>query len=161
MANRKPNHADAELMLKLYDLRREPVMRAARKAILGWTPKSVDDVRAISSFDHPNNEAWRQVSSYFEYAFGFARHGIVPADFLAEYNGEGLLLFAKVEPFLKEYRAATSASAFGNAEWVTTHSKWAKRRLDLFRARLAGASATARPEKPAKPEKRKNKRNGS
>lgn len=137
MAQRKPNHADAELVLKLYDLRREPLMRESRKTILNWMPSSFDDVRELLAFDHPDNAAWRQVSSYFEYAFGFAKHGIVPPDFLAEYNGEGILLYAKMEPFLDEFRAATAPTAFQNTEWVISRSAWAKARLELFRKRLA------------------------
>jgi hypothetical protein len=137
MSSRKPSHADAELVLKLYDLRREPVMRESRKTMLRWVPKTFDDVRVLFDFEHPDNAAYRQVSSYFEYAFGIARHGIVPADFLAEYNGEGFLFFAKVEPFLAQIRAETSSSAFRNAEWVLKHSAWARERMGLFRKRLA------------------------
>ncbi|HRV81679.1 MAG TPA: hypothetical protein P5218_09595, partial [Planctomycetota bacterium] len=137
MSTRKPNHADAQLMLQLYDLRREVVMRESRGKMLRWVPKSFADVQELTNFEHPDNAAWRQVGSYFEMAFGMARHGIVPADFVAENNGEGLLLFAKMEPFLEEYRAHTSGSAFGNAEWLAKNSKWAKKRLELFRARLA------------------------
>jgi hypothetical protein len=135
---RKPNHADAELVLKLYDLRREALMRESRKTLLRWVPRSFEEVRAIADLQHPDNAAWRQVSSYFEYAFGFARHGIVPPDFLAEYNGEGLLLFAKIEPFLAQFRAEVAPTAFGNTEWVVQHSAWARGRLELLRARLAG-----------------------
>ena len=90
MAKKKPNHADAELVLKLYDLRREAVMRESRKTMGSWLPRTFEDVLAITKLDDPRNAAWRQVSSYFEMAFGFARHGIVPADFLAENSGEGL-----------------------------------------------------------------------
>ena len=102
MTVNRPTHADAELVLKLYDLRREPLMRESRSALLRWIPRSFGDLRAIVDFEHPDNAAWRQVSSYFEYAYGLARHGIVPADFLAEYTSEGLLLYAKVEPFLAQ-----------------------------------------------------------
>ena len=137
MTTTKPTHADAELMLRLYDLRREAVMRESRLTMLRWMPESLEDLRAISSFEHPDNAAWRQVSSFFEYAYGFARHGIVPADFLAEYNGEGLLLYAKVEPFLEAFRAETSATAFRNAEWLVANSASASERLELFRKRLA------------------------
>jgi hypothetical protein len=105
MPQRKPTHADADLVLKLYDLRREALMRESRKTLLRWVPRSFEEVRAIADLQHPDNAAWRQVTSYFEYAFGFARHGIVPVDFLAEYNGEGLLLYAKIEPYLAQFRA--------------------------------------------------------
>jgi hypothetical protein len=136
MSARKPSHQDADLILKLYELRREPVMRESRKAIVQWAPKSFDDVKAIIEFNHPSNAAWRQVSSYFEMAFGLARHGIVPADFLAENNGEGLLLYAKIEPFLKQFRKEVSPTAFRNAEWVVKKSEWARDRVDFYQKRV-------------------------
>lgn len=136
-----PTHADAELVLKLYDLRRETLMRKSRATMLRWMPSSFEDLRAIVDFKHSDNAAWRQVTSYFEYAFGFARHGIVPPDFLAEYNGEGLLLYAKIEPFLAQFRAELAPTAFGNAEWVVEHSAWARERLVLLRQRLEAARA--------------------
>jgi hypothetical protein len=143
MPPNKPTHADAELVLKLYDLRREALMRESRAKILRWIPQTFEDVRAITDFQHPDNAAWRQVSSYFEYAFGFARHGIVPPDFLAEYNGEGLLLFAKIEPFLAQFRAEIAPTAFGNSEWVVQNSAFARERLELLRMRLTAMQANA------------------
>lgn len=136
MSKKKPNHADAELILRLYDLRREQVMRESRRAIAGWLPRSFEDVRAIAKLDDPKNAAWRQVSSYFEMAYGFARHGIVPADFLAENAGEGLLLFAKVEPHLKQFRKEISPTAFRNVEWIVKKSPTARERMKLFRKRV-------------------------
>jgi hypothetical protein len=137
MSKKKPSHADAELVLRLYDLRREPVMRESRKTIAGWVPKGIDDVLALTKLEDPRNAAWRQVSSYFEMAFGFARHGIVPADFLAENAAEGLLLFAKIEPHLKAFRKQVSPTAFRNAEWLVKKSPVARERLKLFQKRLA------------------------
>lgn len=148
MAKKKPSHADAELILKLYDLRREPVMRESRKTIAGWLPRSLEDVLAITKMEDPKNAAWRQVSSYFEMTYGFARHGIVPADFLAENSGEGLLLFAKIEPHLKAFRKQLSPTAFQNAEWLVKKSPVARERLKLFQKRLAGMLA-AQPGQPA------------
>jgi len=139
----KPAHADAELVLRLYDLRREPVMRDSRKVIAAWLPRSYDDVRAIVAAAHPSNAAWRQVSSYYEMAFGFARHGIVPADFLAENTGEGLLLFAKVEPYLTAFRKEYSPLAFRNAEWLVANSPEARVRMKLFRKRVETMLAQA------------------
>ena len=145
MAKKKPNHADAELVLKLYDLRREAVMRESRRTIAGWLPRSYEDVVAITKMDDPKNAAWRQVSSYFEMAYGFARHGIVPADFLAENSGEGLLLFAKIEPHLKTFRKQYSPTAFQNSEWLVKKSPVARARLKLFKTRLA-AQLAAQPQ---------------
>lgn len=132
-----PDHHDAELVLKLYDLRREPVMRQSRDAIAKFLPRSYDDVLALTKPDHPQNAAWRQVTSYFEMAFSFARHGIANPDFLAENNGEGLLLFAKVKPWLAQLRETVSPVAFQNAEWLVANSDSAAQRLQMFEARIA------------------------
>ena len=144
MSRKKPSHADADLVLKLYDLRREAVMRESRKTIAAWVPRSFEDVREITQLSHPSNAAWRQVSSYYEMAFGFARHGIVPADFLAENAGEGLLLFAKVEAHLERFREEISPTAFRNAEWVARKSQVGRQRLKLFRKRVAAQLAAPR-----------------
>ena len=117
-----PDHHDAELVLKLYDLRRESVMRASRNAMVKFAPRSYDDVAALLRPDHPDNAAWRQVSSYFEMAYGFARHGIVHPDFLAENTGEGMLLFAKLHPYLAELRRDTAPTALMTAEWLVEPS---------------------------------------
>lgn len=136
-----PDHHDAEMVLKLYDLRREPVMRQSRDAIAKFLPRSFDDLLALTKPDHPQNAAWRQVSSYFEMAFSFARHGVANPDFLAENNGEGLYLFAKVHPYLAQLRAATSPLAFQNAEWLVANSASAKQRFEIFGKRVAGMLA--------------------
>lgn len=144
MAKNKPSHADAELILKLYDLRREPVMRESRKTIASWSPRSFADVVAITKLEDPRNAAWRQVSSYFEMAYGFARHGIVPADFLAENASEGLLLYAKIEPHLKAFRKELSPTAFQNAEWLVKKSAFAAERVKLYKKRLTASFAAER-----------------
>ncbi len=143
MTNRKPNHADAELILRLYDMRRESVMRESRKTLYTWLPRTFADVQEIASPRDPRNAAWRQVGSYFEMVYGFARHGIVPVDFLVENNAEGLLLFAKVKPYLAQLRGQVSPTAFRNTEWVSKKSAVAKERLELFKQRIAATLAQA------------------
>ena len=114
-----PDHLDADLILKLYDLRREESLRAAREKLTSeFWPKNAKEAVAIVALDHPLNRIYRQVSTYWEMVYRMARHGIIHGDFLVENNGEGLLLFAKVEPYLTEIRAASSPRSFQNAEWV-------------------------------------------
>jgi len=133
-----PDHHDAELVMKLYDLRREPVMRESRAQInRDFWPKSADDVLAVVKSDHPLNAALRQTSTYWEMAYGMVKHGILHAEYMLESNGEGLLLFARMEPYLAEYRKARGPSAFANAEWVTTHTDVGRQILEMFRARVA------------------------
>src|SRR2546423_14095391 len=136
MSKEKPDHDDAQLVLKLYDLRREAVMRQSRAAINGWLPRNWAEFIAVTQPAHPLNAPWRQVSSYWEMVYSMARHGIVHADFLAENNGEGLFLFAKVAPHLERFRREVSPTAFTNAEWITKESAVGKQRFEMIRGRV-------------------------
>jgi hypothetical protein len=131
-----PDHHDAQIVLELYDLRREAVMRQSRETLFKFLPRSYEDFLAITQPTHPDNAAFRQVSSYFEMAYGFARHGVVNPDMLAEGTGEGLILFAKVRPHLERFRKEVSPTAFLNAEWLVENSASAQLRYELFRKRF-------------------------
>ena len=128
---------DAQIILRLYDLRREAVMRASRKLIMGWRPESYEDFATLATFGSEPNEAFRQVSSYFEMAYGFARRGAVQPELLAESCGEGLLLFAKVRPYLERFREERAPHAFRNAEWVVQNTEAGAARLAYFEQALA------------------------
>ncbi len=131
-----PDHHDAELVLKLYELRREDVMRASRAALSAdFWPKSWDDVQAVTRLDHPLNPAWRQCATYWEMVYGMAKHGVVHPDFMMESCGEGIFLYARIEPYLPQLREV-NPFAFRNAEWVVTNSDRGKALLELFRARV-------------------------
>lgn len=137
MPKEQPDHHDAELILKLYDLRREAVMRESRNAIgAKFWPTSYEDFLAVTKGDHPLNAAFRQVSTYWEMAYGFARHGIVNADFLIENTTEGLFLYAKVRPFLERFRRESSPLAFRNAEWISTQCDEGRQRFDMVQQRV-------------------------
>ena len=139
MATGSLTHADADLILKLYDLRREPLMRDSRNMINGrFLPRSAAEViEMMSAMDHPMNQAFRQVSSYWEMVYGFAKHGIVNPDFLIENNGEGLFLYAKLAPYMSEIRSQMSPTAFENSQWIAENCNEGKRRFEMIKGRIA------------------------
>ena len=138
MAKTTPDHHDAELLLKVYDLRRETVMREARRAIQrDFWPKAWADVEAVLKAEHPLNAAYRQTGTYWEMVYSMVRHGIVHPDFWLENNGEGMFLYVKVEPFLAQLRAAGQPMAFRNAEWVAKECPEGQPVYDRIRARVA------------------------
>lgn len=138
MTHPQPNHHDAELVLRVYELRREPVMRDARTAInTQFWPKSYDDVLALTRQDHPLNAAWRQTTSYWEMVYSFARHRVVDANFWAENNSEGLFLFAKIAPYLDQFRKDVNPVGFRNAEWLAKESAEGQRIFESFAKRVA------------------------
>ena len=132
-----PDHHDAEIVLKLYDLRREAVMRQSRNAVNTWVPKDWDEIFAVTQPSHPMNAAWRQVSTYWEMVYSMGRHGIVHPEYFVENNAEGLLLFAKIAPHLERFRRELSPTAFKNAEWAATETQIGRQRSELFKKRVA------------------------
>src|SRR5262249_31795942 len=101
-AMRVPDMNDVDLVLRLYDLRREREMRKARKFIFEFQPKSLDDVRAVLSFEHPENAHFRQVMSYWGMVADFVTRDLFHPEMFAAHCGESLFIYAKFEPFLPE-----------------------------------------------------------
>jgi hypothetical protein len=133
----KPDHHDADLVLRVYELRREPVMRESRAAInQKFWPKTFADVQAVLKGDHPLNASYRQVNTYWEMVYGMVKHGVVHADYFLESNGEGMLVFAKVAPFLEDIRREHSAVAYQNAEWVAKNTAVGRRAFDMMVGRV-------------------------
>ena len=136
-----PDHHDATIILQLYDLRREAVMRESRAAIYTrFLPANAEEAVAILKHDHPLTAAFRQVVGYWEMVYGMMKWGILHADFALESNGEGLVLFAKVEPYLAQVRAQKTGVQFTNAEWVAGNTTVGKAMMERFRQRFAPAA---------------------
>jgi hypothetical protein len=137
MLKESPDHFDADLILRIYDLRREEVMRESRNAInRDYWPRTAEEAIEVLRHDHPLNRAYRQTSGYWEMVYGMGRHGVIHADFLAENNSEGLLLFARVEPYLARIREASNARAFRNAEWIATECDMGRQIMAAHRAKV-------------------------
>lgn len=138
MSHEHPDHLDAELVLRVYELRREELMRKSRDALMReFWPRTYEDVKAVTSdYTHPLNAAYRQVGTYWEMVYGLVRHGIVNAEYFLESNGEGLFLFGKVQPFLEQIRQDGSPRSFANAEWVATQCAAGRGMYETIRARL-------------------------
>jgi hypothetical protein len=138
MSHDFPDHRDAELVLKLYELRRESVMRQSRDALSQqFIPKTFEEFAAVTRSEHPLNPAYRQVASYWEMAYGLIKHGVLNADLAMESSGEGLILYVKAHPWLERIRTELNARAFRNAEWVATQTEAGKRLFAIYEARVA------------------------
>ena len=138
----RPDYQDADLTIKVYDLRREPVMRDARNALnFTFWPKTYEEMAAILKTEHPLNASWRQVVTYWEMVYGMARHGIVHADYWIETHGEGLFLFAKVAPHLTRLREVGSPTTLRNTEWIATETTEGRRLFAIVRARVEKLTA--------------------
>jgi hypothetical protein len=148
MASSLAAKEDAIVILKLYELRTDAVMRKAREWLLvRFWPKSVDEILVIlNDFGSEENAFFRQVTSYWEMAAALVNHGTLDCDLFLETNAEPFFLLAKFWPFLGEVRGS-APNFLHQVEQLTVKSTIAKQRLDKMLAnmerRREGAPATA------------------
>ena len=129
-------YESATLLVRLYELRRETAMREARTWYArSFAPASVDDV--LATVNGPNSAQFRMVTSYWEMAASFVNHGAIDADMFNESNGEHLLVFAKIQPFLADYRTRTnSPKHLAALEKMVMTNPALVERLPVIRARF-------------------------
>ncbi len=126
-----PNHHDADIILKLYELRRESVMRDARRFLVDFWPTSVDDLLAITSNRGLKENAYlRQVTGYWEMAASFVNRGAINRDLALDNYGEMFFMYAKIEPFVKAFREAVGIPHFlKNVQQLVESSPETRERL--------------------------------
>lgn len=135
--------ADAEIILKLYALRTETVMRQARAWMTGeFWPRTPEEFFAVAENPaDPHNPWFRQVVTYWEMAAAMVLHGAVSAELFVDCNGEGFFLLAKFAPILKEIRERNPGFLVKTGELVNRFSAAAQRyeavlkRMDTLRSR--------------------------
>lgn len=111
-------YESAELILKLYDLRREATMRKARDWFFTFNPTSVEDIEN-TMMDPEVGGYLRMVLSYWDMAGALVNHGAIDADLFNETVGEHIGVYTKVEPFIAELRERwKTPEAFANLEKV-------------------------------------------
>jgi len=119
----------ADLILKLYDLRREKKMRKARNWIFGFNPTSADEYWQ-TMMDPEVGGYLRMVTSYWDMAASLVNHGAIEAEMFSDTVGEHIMVFAKVEPFLAELREKfQNPNAFKHLEKVILDSPDGKEKL--------------------------------
>ena len=100
-------HEDADLILKLYDLRREKVMREARNWFFTFNPTSAADY--METLMSEQGAYARMVISYWDMAASLVNNGAIDEQMFNDANGEHLFVFAKIEPILEELRQVWKA----------------------------------------------------
>jgi len=100
-------HEDADLILKLYDLRREATMREARNWFFTFNPTNVAEY--MEAMMGPNSSYLRMVVSYWDMAASLVNNGAIDEQMFNDANGEHLFVFAKIEPILADMRQQWNA----------------------------------------------------
>ncbi len=138
---KKASAEEAQLILKLYDLRRETEMRKARSWWMSeFWPKNADDFLTVAWAMGTQENNWlRQVGGYWGIAASFVLQGVLSEDlFLVPgFSGEMFVMFAKVHPFLGELREKLGdPEVFADIEKVVMRTKWGRDRLKFLLKRL-------------------------
>jgi hypothetical protein len=138
---KKPTVADAQLILQLYDLRRETEMRKARHWWgADFFPQSADEFLRVSQDAGTQENNWlRQALGYWGMTASFVLKGVLNEELFLEpaFSGEMFLMFAKLQPILKELREKLGdPRAFHNLEEVATRTEYGRDRLQLLAKRV-------------------------
>src|SRR2546423_12164092 len=121
----------AELILRLYELRREEVMRKARTWYCGFHPESIEDIVAVARGEH--SAYFRMVTSYWDMACSFVNHGAIDEEMFNDANAEHILAFSKIQPILEQLRATGNPTYMQHLEKVVMRLPEAEQRLARFR----------------------------
>jgi len=149
----------AELILQLYEVRRETVMREARSYVGGeFLPASADELIAIVSAGGRHAGFVLQVYGYWDMVAAFVRHGALTAELVYDTCQEMYFQFAKIQPCLREFRRKMNLPEWmSNIEHVVEGSKAGRKRLAVMRknlAAMAGLRATQASAPPARAKSR-------
>jgi hypothetical protein len=133
----------AHLILRLYELRREPTLRAARDWFVGsFHPRTAPEV--FEMWMGPNSAYYRMTTTYWDMAASLVTHGAIDAGMFNDANTEHNAIYAKMQPFLPELRKRSGLSDYlAHLERVVLAQPDAERRLEVFRRYLAHRATLA------------------
>jgi hypothetical protein len=152
---RKPTVADAQLIVQLYDLRREAEMRKARKWWMEeFFPQSADDFMKVAwAYGTPENAWLRQVGGYWNLVVSFVLQDVLSEDLFLQpgFSGELFVMYAKIHPLVKDLRKRLDdPEFFRTIEQAVTRTKWGRNRLqfmikrvEIMRQRIAQGKASS------------------
>jgi hypothetical protein len=138
MQSKRATSDDAKLILRLYDLRREPLMRKARNFVNNFFPQSATEfLQLMQAWGSDENAYLRQVLSYWDMAASLVLRGALQEELFLDSAGEMVFNFSKIQPFLAEIRAGMGAADFiHNIETLMTRSKAARAKVKTVQERV-------------------------
>ena len=144
-------HEQADLVLRLYELRREPRLREARAWFVGsFDAKTPEEIMKKCPPGTEANTNMRMTIGYWEMAAGFANRGLVDDELFFENAGEGFLVYDRVRDLLPGMRAAyKNPHAFAQLEtfgkrmeaWIERRSPGQVAHMRQMMAQMRSAAA--------------------
>lgn len=128
-------HEEADLILKLYELRREETMRVARDWYFReFNPQSFTDFNEAMMGEHSGH--LRMVVTYWDMAAVLVNNGAISVELFTEANGEHIGVFAKIEPLLPEIRKMIGPQFAKNLEKLIDATPDGRKRVGEIRERF-------------------------
>jgi hypothetical protein len=101
----KPTHEQAQLQLKLYDLRREERLRKARDWFFrNYFAETMDEVQKVAPMGSEQGVFVMMVVSYWDQACAMLNYGLLHEDLFFEHNGEFVGVWERLKPVADEAR---------------------------------------------------------
>ena len=135
-----PTYEDAALVLRLYELRREEKLRAAREWFRAkFFPQSFEEMKAVALGAGIENTHYRMVTGYWDMAASFVAQGVLHPELFFDSGGESLFVWAKLGEFVPQLRQEyQSPRLLANLEKAIGMVPWAAERIQVLRARMPG-----------------------
>ncbi len=140
---------EAGLILRLYELRRESVMRTARDWYFReFHPETMEDFNRALWGEHSGH--LRMVVTYWDMAAALVNDGAISPQLFHDCNGEQVGVFAKIEPLLDQIRATLTPRFAANLEKLIDSmpngrklTAETRERMKAIRARMAAQASSA------------------
>ena|SRR5580765_6139276 len=141
---RKPVAADAELLLKLYEIRREPELRLARRWFLTeFNATSWAEIKQRYLSHSDEDRHFRMTVSYWEMVATLVNRGLLHPEVFFDHTGEDIVTWDRCKPWISEARAALRPTYLYQFEkLVTDHLEFRKRTNAAF---VAAQTPRSRP----------------
>ena len=122
----KPSAADAELVLRLYEIRRDPELRKARQWLLSeFKATTWDEVEAQYLSGTEPDRYFRMVTSYWEMLAAMVNRGVLNEDLYFDSTGEHVVVWNRIKAIVPGARAKIRPTYLWNLEQlVRRHLAW-------------------------------------
>src|SRR5262249_28194350 len=136
---------DVDLILKLYDMRREPRLREARQWFsASFRPKTLEEMQALCPAGTDQNAFYRMVTTHWEVVASFLTSGVLNRELFYQSGRELLFCWERVRDIVPAIRESyKNPIEFANLEMAARdYIAWWNRRApgayDAFSKRVRG-----------------------
>jgi hypothetical protein len=157
----KPTAQDADLIVKLYELRRDPEMRRARAFMISeFNAATWEVVRPHYLTGNELDRQFRMATSYWEMVAAFVNRGLIDEDLFFDTHGEDIVIWNKVKALVQDARKHIRPTWLWNLERMARrHQAWREKsfRIAAEAIRKGSMLSASLPATPAKARAKKKR----